>query len=73
MSPQFEDVGEVYNGQLIVKQGGRWGLANVGDWGPFCIPLKLTDKSDLRFLNKTLPPAEVTVGPYLQRNPSGIV
>jgi hypothetical protein len=51
VSPQFEDVGEVYNGQLIVKQGGRWGLANV-ETGTILYSPEATDKSDLKFLNK---------------------
>ncbi len=49
VSPKFEDVAGVYSGLLVVKMGGRWGLANV-DNGTVTYPANMASSSDIKFL-----------------------
>ena len=50
VSPSFDEVGGVYAGLLVVKQGGQWGIANV-ETGSVVYPISLSSQSDVYFVN----------------------
>lgn len=50
VSPTFQDMGDVCNGFVAVKTGGRWGIANVEN-GTITYPANMASKADIKFLN----------------------
>ncbi|MBQ0029977.1 MAG: WG repeat-containing protein [Paludibacteraceae bacterium] len=51
VAPSFEDVDTVvYNGMFAVKQGGRWGIANI-EKGDMLYPANMNVKNDIIFVS----------------------